>query len=240
MNYQAHYEKLIQRAVNRTLNGYVERHHILPKCMGGTDDKDNLVQLTAEEHYVAHQLLHKIHPEVCGLAFAMVAMTSDHWGHRSNKLYGWVRAKWAESASAQSKAMWLDPEYRARTQASMQKAFSNPEFGAKISKANTGRVKSEQERKNIAEAGRNRKPRVFSEQARANMAAARLKTWEERRANGSHLLIGQKTKAARVANGSYEFSAEHRANIGESAKGRTPWNKGVKAKNPGYVSRSNC
>ena len=74
MNYQAHYDRLIHRARNRVLEGYVERHHVLPKCMGGSDATDNLVQLTAAEHFVAHQLLCKLHPGVKGLAFAVVAM----------------------------------------------------------------------------------------------------------------------------------------------------------------------
>lgn len=37
-----------------------ETHHIVPKCMGGSNDKENLVNLTAREHFVAHKLLYKI------------------------------------------------------------------------------------------------------------------------------------------------------------------------------------
>ena len=36
---------------------YKERHHILPKCMGGNDDESNLIDLYAREHYEAHKLL---------------------------------------------------------------------------------------------------------------------------------------------------------------------------------------
>ena len=36
---------------------YYERHHIIPKCMGGTDKEDNLIDLFAREHFVAHRLL---------------------------------------------------------------------------------------------------------------------------------------------------------------------------------------
>ena len=42
-------------------NIYTEVHHILPRCLGGTDDPDNLVILTYREHYLAHWLLTKIH-----------------------------------------------------------------------------------------------------------------------------------------------------------------------------------
>jgi hypothetical protein len=37
--------------------GYVERHHVIPKCMAGTNQPDNLVYLTGHEHFVCHLLL---------------------------------------------------------------------------------------------------------------------------------------------------------------------------------------
>ena len=42
---------------------YHEKHHILPKCMGGTDEKDNLIDLFAREHFEAHRLLALENPE---------------------------------------------------------------------------------------------------------------------------------------------------------------------------------
>jgi hypothetical protein len=35
------------------------KHHIIPKHMGGTDNPDNLVELTVEEHAEAHRLLYE-------------------------------------------------------------------------------------------------------------------------------------------------------------------------------------
>lgn len=37
-------------------------HHIKPKCMNGTNDKDNLIYLTIEQHIIAHWLLAKAYP----------------------------------------------------------------------------------------------------------------------------------------------------------------------------------
>ena len=37
--------------------GYFEEHHILPKSLNGTDRPENLVNLTAREHFIAHALL---------------------------------------------------------------------------------------------------------------------------------------------------------------------------------------
>jgi hypothetical protein len=47
------------RAVGRSVDGYVERHHILPRSMGGSDDPVNIVALTYREHFLAHWLLTK-------------------------------------------------------------------------------------------------------------------------------------------------------------------------------------
>ncbi len=95
MNYQKHYDLLIERAKNRKkLEGYIEKHHVLPRCLGGSDKKSNLVELTPEEHYVAHQMLVKIHPDHSGLVWAALLMTGHHTKNRSNnKSYGWLRRK---------------------------------------------------------------------------------------------------------------------------------------------------
>lgn len=62
MNYRYVYECLVKKALNRThINGYTEHHHIVPKCVGGTDDASNIVVLTAREHFVAHLLLPKLY-----------------------------------------------------------------------------------------------------------------------------------------------------------------------------------
>lgn len=94
MNYQKHYDALIERGKNRVLETYTEKHHIIPKCMGGTDDQENLVNLTPEEHYVAHQLLVKIYPEHKGLVWAALQLTGRPNGDRvNNKIYGWLKKK---------------------------------------------------------------------------------------------------------------------------------------------------
>jgi hypothetical protein len=54
------YNSIVFRAQNRKIIGYVERHHILPKSLGGTNEKHNLVELTAREHFICHLLLTKM------------------------------------------------------------------------------------------------------------------------------------------------------------------------------------
>lgn len=63
MNYQWHYDNLIKTRKNRIINDdvYYEKHHIIMRSMGGTNDKENIVHLTAREHFIAHWLLWRIY-----------------------------------------------------------------------------------------------------------------------------------------------------------------------------------
>lgn len=78
MNYKKIYDSIIQKAQNRNIQlDYFELHHILPKCLGGTDISSNIVKLTAREHYLCHYLLAK-HYNIKKLwaAFAMMSSVS--------------------------------------------------------------------------------------------------------------------------------------------------------------------
>jgi len=57
--YKFWHDNIIARAKKRQLSGYKERHHIIPKCLNGSDKKTNLVNLTAKEHFIVHMLLCK-------------------------------------------------------------------------------------------------------------------------------------------------------------------------------------
>lgn len=74
MNYIRIYNDIISAAQNRALVGYVERHHIIPKCLGGTNRKTNLVRLTYREHFLCHWLLCKIHSDNHKLKAAFAKM----------------------------------------------------------------------------------------------------------------------------------------------------------------------
>lgn len=58
---------------------YKERHHIKPRCLGGSNKKDNLIDLTAKEHFEAHKLLALENPDnyKIVLAWQMMAFVKD-------------------------------------------------------------------------------------------------------------------------------------------------------------------
>lgn len=47
----------VKKSEAMRLRGYIEDHHIIPKCLGGQDILSNKVWLTAEEHFTCHKLL---------------------------------------------------------------------------------------------------------------------------------------------------------------------------------------
>jgi hypothetical protein len=54
------YNLIVNRAKTRSLKEYTEVHHVIPRSLGGADDKTNLVELTAREHFICHWLLIKM------------------------------------------------------------------------------------------------------------------------------------------------------------------------------------
>jgi len=60
--YTRWYYDIINRAQTRVLDNrvYCEKHHIIPKSLGGNDNHENLVKLTAREHFICHWLLTKM------------------------------------------------------------------------------------------------------------------------------------------------------------------------------------
>jgi hypothetical protein len=205
VNYQTHYDRLIARACGRTIEGYKERHHIVPRCMGGDDELENIVELTAEEHYVAHQLLVKMHPDNFGLALAATRMAKQCTG---NKAFGWLRRRASEAISAihtgkKHRKEWTDkiaaalrgkplsPESIAKRTAARCGFKFSPESRAKLSAArignknSVGRVHSPETRAKISVANRGRtKPPCIAETRLKLAAALRGKTLSpEHRAN---------------------------------------------------------
>lgn len=89
MNYHRLYSSIIERARssgrNKTDGACYERHHIIPKSMGGNNTKENLVLLTMKEHYVAHHLLWRMHRN-SSMALALLRMKHGQQGRYQHKV----------------------------------------------------------------------------------------------------------------------------------------------------------
>lgn len=85
---------------NIAQQAYFERHHILPRSLGGDDGKKNLIDLTPEDHFFAHLILARIHGGY--MWSALFLMSGDRWGGRKGiglrSAYGLARREWSEFA----------------------------------------------------------------------------------------------------------------------------------------------
>jgi hypothetical protein len=193
MNYFKIYNDLIESAKLRPnlplLNGYTEKHHIIPRSMGGSNDKDNIVSLTAREHFVAHWLLWRIHRNK-EMAFAFACMFRNNKQNiRSDKRYKNGRA-FQEAKEAISKVL--------KGKVGVKRS---EETKQKISQSHLGKKASPLARKKLSDYARNRNPEHKEKIAKSSLGR---KASEETRRKISSFHQGK------------EKSEEHRRKIGEA------------------------
>lgn len=103
MNYKRIYDSIIDKARKEMRfkgeETYYEKHHIIPKSLGGSNKKDNLILLTSREHFICHALLVKIysdgesHIKMCR-AFNMMAVSNNkHNRYVNSRIYQYNKEK---------------------------------------------------------------------------------------------------------------------------------------------------
>lgn len=114
MNYKKIYNEIIEKSKlkglnKRLLSYYTEFHHIVPKCLGGTNDKYNLVLLTGREHYLCHWLLWKMNKDNNSLflAYHKMVYQKNKFQNRNFKLtskqYGNLKITYSNMLSKRMK-----------------------------------------------------------------------------------------------------------------------------------------
>lgn len=162
MNYKKIYDQLIVKAKGRKVEGYKEVHHIIPRCLGGSNKVDNLVELTAREHYVAHLLLAKIYGGKLWYAFfAMCNMDPSKEKSRyrtSSRLYAEAR----EEVSKQQREARIGTTQNQSTKKKISKTLSGRTLSSRTKNrmkiAQTGILHSEETKRKIRENSREKKP----------------------------------------------------------------------------------
>jgi hypothetical protein len=157
MNYQKIYNQIIERAQTRKLDTYVEKHHIVPKCIGGLDIKENIVELTAREHFLCHRLLCEIYPKEHKLLYALWLMAIGKKNPNPNptlsgREYERIKLKFSKLASLRKPN--LGNKHSVKTKDKMSIAHKgkkrNEECIQKMKESALGKIKSESHKKNLS------------------------------------------------------------------------------------------
>jgi len=155
--YNKWYNQIVNRARNRVVEGYKEKHHILPRSLGGTDDADNLVNLTAREHFLCHWLLVKMHTgdarkKMISALYLMRGVNTYQDRYINSRVYESLREEYAEyisslnsgrvqpleekvkqvAAQTGRKRAPFSEEWRAKM-AEKKKGENNPRYGVELS-----------------------------------------------------------------------------------------------------------
>lgn len=166
--YTKYYRAIINRAasISRSKKSeYFEAHHIVPRSLGGKNQKTNLVLLTGREHFLCHLLLTKMFPHHSNghkrmlHAFMFLKGANSHQQRYVNsRLYENIKQDYAEIRSQATKGKALSAEHR-----------------RKISKALKGHKVSKTTRALISAKATVRKRKPFSDEYKARHSATMKK-----------------------------------------------------------------
>lgn len=141
MNYQKNYDMLISTryTLKRSKkDGIFESHHIIPKCLGGTDEIENLVLLTPREHFIAHMLLHKIYADNTGLRHAILTFKQEG-KYFNSRLYESVRNEHILYMKTNNPSKYLSEESKLSKSEKLKRYIKTDIHRKKISEAAKGK-----------------------------------------------------------------------------------------------------
>ena len=202
MDYKKIHDAIIEYAKNRNIrDSYFELHHILPRSMGGSNCKSNLIFLTAREHYLVHWLLYKIYKNK-EMAFAWYRMThgKKSVSRYSSASFSYARNARSEAMSALFSGRKLSEEHKKKlSDAKKGKTYSDigrensplkgrslsEEHKKKVGISSFGRKHSDETKAFLSDAKKGSKNpmygRVVSEDTRKKLSEAAKSAIERRR-----------------------------------------------------------
>lgn len=177
------YYKIIAQAQDRVNQKYVEKHHIIPKSLGGGNNPENIVSLTFKEHFVCHLLLTKMTEGKNRQKMISAFWAMSHLKNRHQKRLTLVSCRMYEK---------LKEEYREN-----RKSFKHTEeTKQKISQANKGNKLTEEHKAAISNRrkGKATRPKGFtmSAETRLKLSQARKgKSWGYKHSDNTKQIMSE-------------------------------------------------
>jgi hypothetical protein len=182
--YTRWYYSIIDRAKIRSIDNsiYIERHHIIPKSLGGDNSPENLSRLTAREHLICHKLL--VHMLPSGPSKRKMIMARFRMTHKSknnqrcavnSREYERFKLAWVKALSESKKGK---PGFKrsAKTRAKMSESRKGRTFSdesrEKMRLAALGRKHTQETKEKFAKRINNRLGVVLSDETKEKMRQA--------------------------------------------------------------------
>jgi 5-methylcytosine-specific restriction endonuclease McrA len=205
--YTTWYNSIIERARTRELTGYKENHHIIPRSLGGDNSKENVVPLTAREHYIAHLLLpyivndpaHK--RKMWGALRCMTIMHYKTHDRYAGSARFYAKAKENIDFGAGNRGRVQSPEERKKRATSLTGKVCSEETKRKIGKANsknTGRTPWNKGKKMgpMSEEAKLKKSAALKGRKKSDAAKENMKAAQALRSKDSYVRPGYKHRQA--------------------------------------------
>lgn len=197
IKYKLKYEKFILSLKDRVIpeGQYFENHHIVPRSMGGSNDKTNLIKLLPREHYIAHAMLWKMKfPGVYHAKMAYAFCTFIH---------GFKYKRHKNSYKFSSRLYDSFKRNLSKVQSEYQSGEGNPFYGKKHSLETKEKIRAYRKGKKLEE--------IFSPKAIANIRLAR-----------QNLVITEETKR-KVKEGQKKYWSKKENKEKKSALSKKMW-----------------
>jgi len=203
------YNQIIDRARNRLLTSYYEKHHIIPQSLGGSNDASNIVNLTAREHFICHLLLTK-----------MVSGTNKSKMHQA----AWMMASCISANQERYKITNRIYERLKLNMSESKKTTSSWNKGITPKDATRLKLRAARISQLLSEGKITQKEADY----RNSLPLQEVKRYAKR--------ISKKTNHPKelkdTPTGGWKWSKESRDKLSAQRMGRTPWNKGRSLKQP--------
>lgn len=215
MNYEKIYNGIIKKFRNEKSEGYSEIHHIIPRCIGGSNEKENLIKLPGRYHFVAHLCLAKMYG---GKLFIAAHRMSERLKYNSRE-YLWLKIRHAEfikNLNTGKKQTVQQKIKQIEAQSGEKNAFYGKkhtvESKEKISKNHKGTLGLKYSKETKIKMSKSHKGKIFTSEHCRNLSDSR------------------KNKKIPSPMKNKKHSKESIDKMIKSHLGKIPWNKGIKQK----------
>ena len=197
--YKRWYDAIVSNAQLRsTPLSYSEKHHIIPKSIGGQDRKNNLVHLSGREHFICHWLLIKIttgsnREKMIYALNGMRRVSRTHQQERyitkiTSRVFANLKEEFSKIHSARLTGRTMSAEQKAKISAAGKGRVHSQETIDKRSASCTGKKRTAEQKERMSIAQKGRAAKKYSQEEK-NIISAKIS------AAGKGRVMSDETKA---------------------------------------------